>query len=77
MARAEAMRVRRYNQAEVVQTTSLMKVKYGQVIALVHDMEVLLAEADLYCKDEEALADIRHIYRLTRNMLIEGAHNDD
>jgi hypothetical protein len=54
-----------------------MKIKYEQIITLVHDMEALLAEAETYCKDEEVLADMRHTYRMTKHMLTEGAHNDD
>jgi hypothetical protein len=69
--------MKRMNQADVVFSASLMKIKYEQIITLVHDMEALLAEAETYCKDEEVLADMRHTYRMTKHMLTEGAHNDD
>lgn len=65
------------NQAEVVAHTSRMKVLYQQALTAVHDMQMLLAEAELFCQDEKALDEMRVLYRLTQPIVRGAKGNTD
>lgn len=57
---------RRMNQDQVVYSAAMMRIYYQRALTAVHDMQVLLAEAELFCKDEKALDEMRVMYRLTQ-----------
>jgi hypothetical protein len=64
-------------QVEVVHAVAVMNITHQRVVAALRDMEVLLAEAILYCQDEKALAQMWDVYELTGQLTLIGRRKDE
>jgi hypothetical protein len=64
-------------QVEVVHAVAVMNITHQRVVAALRDMEVLLAEAILYCQDEKALAQMWDTYELTRQLTLIARRKDE
>ena len=61
---------RRMTQVEVVHAVTVMNLTHQRVVTALRDMEVLMAEAILYCQDEKALNQMWDVYELTRQLTL-------
>ena len=68
---------RRMTQVEVVHAVAVMNITHQRVVAALRDMEVLLAEAILYCQDEKALTQMWDVYELTGQLTLIGRRKDE